>query len=110
MKHFLMWTVLLQIYPSYNEAITAKAGIVSGLYQHDGKRMFSLDTFRYSSYKHVDFIDQYINISNKKYAQSAERDLLAKFYHQTGYQIFAEKNNDFTLALKYLNWGKTIAL
>lgn len=97
----------LEIYPKYSDAVTAKAGVVSGFYQQDGKLDKLLDAFKeLLTHRQVDFIYQYMEYLNVKLTNAGDRNQLAKFYHETGYELFALKNKDFEAAIKYLELGR----
>ncbi|MFN8295140.1 MAG: glycosyltransferase family 39 protein [Chitinophagales bacterium] len=97
----------LEIYPKYSDAVTAKAGVVSGFYQQDGKLDKLLDAFKeLLSHRQVDFIYQYMEYLNVKLTNAGERNQLIKFYHETGYEMFAIKDKDFEAAIKYLELGR----
>lgn len=96
----------LEIYPSYSDAVTCKGGLVAGLYQMDGNLDKLLDEF-YSLLRarHVSFLDQYMAYLNGQ----ADRNKLAQFYHRVGFQLLAEEQRNYPLALQYLNYGIQIA-
>lgn len=96
----------LEIYPSYSDAVTCKGGLVAGLYQMDGNLDKLLDEFYHLlSARHVSFLDQYMVYLNGQ----ADRNKLAQFYHRAGFQLLAEEQGNFPLALQYLNYGIQIA-
>ena len=96
----------LEIYPTYSDAVTCKGGLVAGLYQMDGDLDKLLKEF-YALLKarHVVFLDQYMAYLNGQ----ADRNKLAQFYHRAGFQLLAEEQQNYPLALQYLNYGIQIA-
>jgi tetratricopeptide (TPR) repeat protein len=97
----------LEIYPKYSDAVTAKAGVVSGFYQQDGKLDILLEAFKeLLSHRQVDFIYQYMEYLNVKLTNVGERSQLATFYHEAGYEMFAKRNKDYEAAIKYLELGR----
>lgn len=96
----------LDIYPTYSDAVTCKGGLVAGLYQMDGNLDKLLDEFYYLlRARHVVFLDQYMAYLNGQ----ADRNKLAQFYHRAGFQLLAEEQRNYPLALQYLNYGIQIA-
>ena len=96
----------LEIYPTYSDAVTCKGGLVAGLYQMDGNLDRLLDEFYYLlRARHVVFLDQYMAYLNGQ----ADRNKLAQFYHRAGFQLLAEEQRNYPLALQYLNYGIQIA-
>lgn len=96
----------LEIYPTYSDAVTCKGGLVAGLYQMDGNLDQLLEAF-YSLLRarHVGFLDQYMTYLNGR----ADRNKLATFYHRAGFQLLAEEQQNYPLAIQYLNYGLQIA-
>ncbi|MBX2876115.1 MAG: DUF1736 domain-containing protein [Saprospiraceae bacterium] len=96
----------LEIYPTYSDAVTCKGGLVAGLYQMDGDLDRLLAEF-YSLLmaRHVGFLDQYMAYLNGR----EDRTKLTQFYHRAGFQLLAEEQQNYPLAVQYLNYGIQIA-
>lgn len=96
----------LEIYPSYSDAVTCKSGLVAGLYQMDGNLDKLLEEFyQLLKARHVSFLDQYMIYLNGRGNQTK----LIQFYHEAGFQLLAEEQKNYPLALQYLNYGLQIA-
>ena len=96
----------LEIYPSYSDAVTCKGGLVAGLYQMDQNLDRLLEEFYYLlQARHVSFLDQYMTYLNGRENQNK----LIQFYHRAGFQLLAEEQKNYPLALQYLNYGLQIA-
>ncbi|MCB0638230.1 MAG: hypothetical protein KDC54_16485, partial [Lewinella sp.] len=92
----------LEIYPTYTDAITCKAGIVAGIYQQTADLNTLLTTFyELLAANHVSFIDQYVEYLIGR----ADRQLLVNFFHRAGYELMALQQKQYPLAIQYLNNG-----
>ena len=97
----------LEIYPQYKDALTAKGGLIAGIYKYDR----DLDKLLQGFYEileknHISYSDQYMEYLNKK-GQNADK--LAAHYHRTGYELFFKQQNKLGLAIKYLEYGRQVA-
>jgi tetratricopeptide (TPR) repeat protein len=92
----------LEIYPTYSDALTCKGGLVAGLYQQNNDLEQLLQGFyEILSARHIIFIDQYMEYLNGR----VDGQRLAQFYHRTGYELMAQQQKLYPLALQYLNYG-----
>jgi tetratricopeptide (TPR) repeat protein len=95
----------LEIYPEYTDAITAKGGVISGIYQLDRELDPLLDGFYdLLARAHVPFIDEYMVYLNPR----ADGNKLADFYHRAGFELLAQQKKNYPLALRYLKWGQEV--
>jgi tetratricopeptide (TPR) repeat protein len=95
----------LSIIPSYQDAIKTKAGLLAGYYQMDGQLQVLLDGFAsLLQHNHVNFIDQYMEYLNPR----ADQAQLLDFYHRVGFELFAEQQQQYELAEKYINYGLSL--
>jgi tetratricopeptide (TPR) repeat protein len=96
----------LEIYPAYKDAITCKGGIIAGIYQQTGDLPALLDGFyELLSANHVSFIDQYLEYLNGR----VDQQQLADFYHRSGYELMALQQQQYPLAIQYLNYGLQVS-
>jgi len=96
----------LSIYPSYPDALKMKAGILAENFKHDRDLGKLLNGF-YDILKvrHLPYVDKYLEYLNRR---RLDIDRLIDFYHRTGFLLFAEQLRNYSLALKYLNYGVSL--
>ena len=95
----------LEIYPTYNEALTCKSGIMAGYYQQDGKIQPLLDWFEHVLKTHpVVFVDQYLEFLSKRGRHVLE---MGTFFQKVGYDYFWKAKGDAASAKKQMGyWGR----
>jgi hypothetical protein len=96
----------LSIYPEYTDALTAKSGLLAGNYQLNGQLEEVLEGFyQIQSAKPIAFVDTYLEYLNPR----ADTRLMVNFYHRAGYDLLAREKNNYPYAIKYLNYGLSLA-
>jgi tetratricopeptide (TPR) repeat protein len=93
----------LAIHPTYPAALGIKAGVLVGLFQHDRDLDRLLNGFyALLEVRDVPFVDRSLRYLNRRRRSVAR---LTAFYHEVGFDLFAEQREDYDLAQRYLNYG-----
>ena len=96
----------LEIHPTYDDAMTAKSGIIAGIYKKDK----DLDKLLQGFYditivKELPFIwKDYLPFLNKR---APDMNKLMAFYHNLGYEWYLKQKRQVQPALKYLELGRS---
>ncbi len=107
----------VQILPSYGSAWHMKTGVDAEIFRYDNDLDKLLNSFEQAlphrekltitDVKTNDvFIDQYVRYLNGK---PEYKEKMLAFYRKIGYPLFAVTKKDYTNALRYINYGLSIA-
>lgn len=92
----------LSIYPEYADALRMKAGLAAEEYKLDPDVDKLLLTFlEILAVRHVAYVDEFTDWL----ARRADKNKMANYYFETGYQIFAVEKRNFNMASHYLQKG-----
>jgi hypothetical protein len=100
----------LEIYPTYGQALTCKAGVAAAYYQLDRDLPWLLDEFFKLYQKRPDnpviFFNQYLDYLKKR---GQDVPLLVDFYYRIGYEVAYKQAGSRRWALKYLRDAQDLA-
>lgn len=97
----------LKIYPTYSDGLKMKAGVLGEIYQIDRDLDKLLDGFqKLLQVSPVPFIDEYLEYLNRR---KVDVPKLTAFYHQLGWEWFAQRQKNYVQALRYLNYAYSLA-
>ena len=93
----------LEIHPTYGSALIMHSGVVAEEYKYDGdlKKLLAEFYSILTRKSNIPFIGTYLaHLSSR-----ADRQQLADFAYNTGYQYFGQTKKDYNNAIKYLDYG-----